>query len=90
MCYDPRSSMRKRKQSVRIPPETSLARYDWTRARRGYYASRFPRMAHVILLSPELYERFGSARAVTEALEIVVRLREIAEKPPARPKRTAA
>ncbi|MBI2893560.1 MAG: hypothetical protein HYY06_08400 [Deltaproteobacteria bacterium] len=47
-------------------------------------------MAHVILLSPELYERFGSARAVTEALEIVVRLREIAEKPPARPKRTAA
>ena len=45
--------MKKRK-----PPETSLARYDWSRARRGRWASKL-RTAKVVLLRPEVYDLFG-------------------------------
>lgn len=56
-------------------PETSLARYDWTRARRGHWAGRL-RTAKAVLLRPEIYEQFGSDEAVNAALAAVVRLRE--------------
>ena len=67
--------------------ETSLARYDWTRARRGYWAGRL-RTAKVVLLPPEIYEQFGSDEAVNAALAAVVRLREAIR--PARKRRRAA
>ena len=63
--------MKKRK-----PSETSLARYDWSRARRGHWAGRL-RTAKVVLLRPEIYELFGSDEAINEALAVVARLREV-------------
>jgi hypothetical protein len=39
------------------PPETSLDRYDWSRARRGRWAGRL-HTAKVVLLRPEIYELF--------------------------------
>jgi hypothetical protein len=63
--------MKKRK-----PPETSLARYDWTRARRGRWAGRL-RTAKVVLLRPEIYELFGSDEAINAALAAVAQLRDI-------------
>lgn len=63
--------MKKRK-----PPETSLARYDWSRARRGHWAGRL-RTAKVVLLRPEIYELFGSDEAINAALAAVAQLREI-------------
>lgn len=63
--------MKKRK-----PPETSLARYDWSRARRGRWAGRL-RTAKVVLLRPEIYELFGSDEAINVALAAVAQLRDI-------------
>jgi len=59
----------------RVEPETSLARYDWSRARRGHWAGRL-RTARAVLVQPEIYEQFGSDAAVNAALAAVVRLRE--------------
>ncbi|TMQ28249.1 MAG: hypothetical protein E6J90_00760 [Deltaproteobacteria bacterium] len=63
--------MRKRK-----PPETSIARYDWSRARRGHWAGRL-RTAKVVLLRPEVYDLFGSDEAVNAALTLIAQLRDI-------------
>lgn len=53
-------------------PETSLERYDWTKATRGRFAKRFPRDAHAVVIDPALWPNFGSARAVNEALRAAV------------------
>lgn len=62
--------MKKRK-----PPETSLARYDWSRARRSRWAGRL-RTAKVVLLRTEIYELFGSDEAINAALAAVAQLRD--------------
>jgi hypothetical protein len=59
----------------RRPPENSLARYDWSRARRGRWAGRL-RTAKVVLLRPEIYELFGSDEAINVALAAVAQLRD--------------
>ena len=55
-----------------IPPETSLDRYDWSKASRGRYASRFPCDAHAVVIAPELWKHFGDAAAVNDALRVLV------------------
>jgi len=60
----------------RKPPETSLARYDWSRARRGRWAGRL-RTAKVVLLRPEIYELFGSDEVINAALATIAQLRDI-------------
>lgn len=78
--------MKKRK-----PPETSLARYDWSRARRGRWAGKL-RTAKVVLLRPEVYDLFGSDEAINEAinaaLTVIAQLRDIVA-PRKRPGRAA-
>jgi len=69
-----------RKKDKRIPPETSLNRYDWTKATRGRYSARFRRSAHVVLLSPDLWRYFGSAEAVEQALKLLVRASSLASR----------
>jgi hypothetical protein len=75
--------MKKRK-----PPETSLDRYDWSRARRGHWAGRL-RTAKLVLLRPEIYELFGSDEAVNAALAAVAQLRDIVVVPRKRRARAA-
>lgn len=75
--------MKKRK-----PPETSLARYDWSRARRGRWAGRL-RTAKVVLLRPEIYELFGSDEAINVALATVAQLRDLVVAPRRRRARAA-
>lgn len=75
------SSRRKR------PPEDSLERYDWSRARRGRYAARFPREAHAVVVDPELWPYFGDARAVNEGLRTLVQVAALARR--VTPKRSA-
>ena len=80
-----------KKDPDRKPPETSLARYDWSKARRGRYASRFPRTAHAVVIDPEVYEQFGSADAINSALALIIKLRALTEKlRPARKKTQTA
>jgi hypothetical protein len=64
----------------RIPPEESLERYDWSRATRGRYASRFPRNAHAVVINPQLWPHFGTAEAVNEGLRALVKMAELAAK----------
>ena len=73
----------------KVEPETSLARYDWNRARRGHWAGRL-RTAKAVLVQPEIYEQFGSDAAVNEALAAVVRLRKAISPHNGRRRRRAA
>lgn len=75
-----------KKANEKKPPETAIERYDWTKARRGHYASRFPRTAHAVVIDPELYAQYGSADAINAALALLLRLRESLDALP-KPKR---
>jgi hypothetical protein len=68
------------KSPKRKPPETSLARYDWSKAQRGRYASQFPRTAHAVVIDPAVYEQFGSADAINAALALILKLRTLTDK----------
>jgi hypothetical protein len=68
------------------PSETSLDRYDWSKATRGRFAQRFPRDAHAVVIDPALWPSFGSAEAVNEALRAAVAIAKAIR--PARGKRT--
>ena len=59
-------------KKARNLPDTSLKRYDWSKATRGRFAKRFPRDAHAVVIDPALWPNFGSARAVNEALRAAV------------------
>ncbi len=63
----------------RRPSETSLARYDWTRATRGRFVERFERSAHLVAIDPELWAKLGSADAVNAALRAAIALAEVVE-----------
>jgi hypothetical protein len=58
------------------PPETSLARSHWSRARRGRWAGKL-RTAKVVLLRPEVYDLFGSDEAINAALTAIAQLRDV-------------
>lgn len=64
----------------RIPPEDSLERYDWSKATRGRYASRFPRNAHAVVIDPEIWPHFGTAEAINEGLRALVKMARLAAK----------
>ena len=72
----------------RIPPEESLERYDWNRATRGRYASRFPRDAHAVVIASELWPHFDSAESVNEGLRLLVRIAALAKTLAPRTRRT--
>jgi len=64
----------------RRPPEDSLDRYDWSKATRGRYASRFPRNAHAVVIDPQLWPHFGTADAVNEGLRALVEMARLTAK----------
>ncbi|MGH7964431.1 MAG: hypothetical protein ACRERD_21885 [Candidatus Binatia bacterium] len=64
----------------RIPPEDSLERYDWSKATRGRYATRFPRGAHAVVIAPDLWPYFGTADAVNDGLQLLVEMAALARK----------
>jgi hypothetical protein len=69
-------------------PETSLDRYDWSKATRGRFAKRFPRDAHAVVIDPTLWPSFGSAEAINDALRAAVAMARAVR--PAKGKRTRA
>jgi hypothetical protein len=73
----------------RVPPETSLSRYDWSQARRGRYAKSRLRTAQSVLIHPDVYDHFGSPEAINEALRAIVRLSAVV-KPKRRSRRRSA
>lgn len=47
--------------------------YDFTDGQRGRYASAFPKMAHAVVLAPDVAEVFPDAASVNEALRMLVK-----------------
>ena len=81
-----------KKASERRPPETAVARYDWSKARRGRHAARFPREAHAVVIDPKMYAEYGSADAINAALALLLRIKtSLAQRPgaPLKRRRTA-
>jgi hypothetical protein len=79
-----------KKASPRVPPETSMSRYDWSRAQRGRHLERALRSIASVTLDRGLYAHFGSPEAVIEALELVVKLRAVGPTGKPRRKKSAA
>lgn len=69
-----------KKAPKRKPPQTSLSRYDWSKARRGRHASRLSRTVHAVVIDPEVYEQFGSADAINSALVLILKIRALMER----------
>jgi hypothetical protein len=69
--------------------EPALCRYDWSRARRGRYAKRRLRTARTILVDPDVYDYFGGADEINEALRTLIRLSAVV-RAGARTRRTRA
>lgn len=50
-------------------PEGHLARYDWTKARRGRLVEKAAKVSELLrILEPDLAARFPDSRAVNDAL----------------------
>jgi len=54
--------------------ETSLNRYDWSRAERGKYVEQAKKSFALVAVSRDVFEAFGSDAAVNEALRVLVDL----------------
>src|SRR5581483_12308974 len=70
--------------SARRPAETSMSRYDWSRARRGFWAGklRIGEPERRRLLDADLVETFPDSKSVNDALRRIVKAAK-----PARTKR---
>ena len=72
------------------PLETSLKRYDWTKAQRGRYAARFSVRAHDVTVDASLlWVGGGLALAVAVVLAFVPRLPSSRERRPGQRRRAS-
>jgi hypothetical protein len=62
------SAVARRRKTADVLPE-----YDFSRARRNKYASRYAKGAMVVTLDPDVAVVFPGARAVNEALRTLAR-----------------
>lgn len=65
----------------RVAEDDILSEYDFSRGRRNPYAARLARDSVVVVLDPDVAERFPNVGAVNEALRALAR---IAERTPGR------
>jgi hypothetical protein len=66
--------MKKTSSPKAPPPEDSLERYDWTKARRGRYAGKLKMGTPMRRLDDDLLELFPNSQAVNAALRAIVAL----------------
>jgi hypothetical protein len=66
--------MNKTSKSKAPPPEDSLERYDWSKARRGRYAGKLKMGTAMRRLDADLAEVFPNSEAVNAALRAIVAL----------------
>ncbi len=64
--------MKKVKTEVRDPE--MRAEYDFRRGVRGKYAARFARGPSVVILEPDVAERFPDSKSVNEALRALAKV----------------
>jgi hypothetical protein len=74
-------SRKRPRTSTRVAEDDILPEYDFSNGRRNPYAARIARDAVMVVLDPDVAERFPDAGAVNEALRALAR---IAERTPGR------
>jgi hypothetical protein len=78
--------MKKTASSTTVPPESSLDRYDWSKASRGRYAGKLKMGTPMRRLDDDLAELFPNSAAVNAALRAIVALGNVL--PQSRAKKT--
>jgi hypothetical protein len=71
------------------PADDILPHYDFSAGVRGTYAARYREGTNVVLLEPDVAERFPDAAAVNRALRVLASAADEA-KPKSRPRRRTA
>lgn len=67
--WSPRSVEDSMKKTRRKPASDEMrAEYDFSKAVRGKYAGRLPRIAKVVVLEPDVAEVFDTSESVNSAL----------------------
>jgi len=66
----------------RVREPEMKAEYDFSQCVRGKYAARFVEGSNVIVLDPDVAEVFSDARAVNEALRLLVQSARNSQKAP--------
>jgi hypothetical protein len=62
------------KQEVKNKPDLEmLDEYDFSGGVRGKYAGRFPKGCSVVVLDPDMAERFPDSESVNQALRALVK-----------------
>ena len=59
-----------KKTAKRTPPETSLDRYDWSRATRGRFAGKL-RKGHVVAIDDDVWASFPDEKLINKALRLL-------------------
>ena len=64
----PKTSIRKARTPRRLNPDEILPEYDWSKAVRNPYASRYAAGSNIVVLEPDVAALFPNAASVNEAL----------------------
>jgi hypothetical protein len=67
-------SRKRARTSARVAEDDILPEYDFSKGRRNPYAARIARDAVMVVLDPDVAERFPDAGAVNEALRALARI----------------
>jgi hypothetical protein len=60
-----------KKREKKAPAETSMARYDLSKASRGRYAGRFKAGDPIVAIDDEVWSAFPGARLINDALRVL-------------------
>ena len=56
--------------------EDMLGEYDFSNGVRGKYARRYHQGSNIVVLEPDVAERFGNSEAVNQALRSLARIQD--------------
>jgi len=57
-------------------PDNMLGEYDFSRGVRGKYARRYHENSNIVVLEPDVAERFPNSEAVNQALRTIVKIQD--------------
>jgi len=78
-----------KKGAKRLPPETSVDRYDWSRARQGHFVGKLQH-GHVVPIDDDVWDSFPDAKLINDALRALAAVAVATKaKKKARPRRTS-
>jgi hypothetical protein len=82
-------SISARRASRDTAPDDILPQYDFSGGVRGKYAARYREGTNVVLLEPDVAQRFPDAASVNRALRVLAEVADGAKRKPRSRRRTA-